>query len=63
MNSTRTTLRAGFRRGMIELRQAFTGALLVGNLFWPVATLAAVFLFRNMSFGANGFNLGEYLRP
>ena len=63
MNSTRTTLRAGFRRGMIELRQAFTGALLVGNLFWPVATLAAVFFLRNMSFGANGFNLGTFVLP
>ncbi|MEV6636516.1 ABC transporter permease [Actinoplanes sp. NPDC051470] len=36
------SLRPGLVRGLIELRQAFTGAELLGNLFWPVATLVAV---------------------
>jgi ABC-2 type transport system permease protein len=40
-------LRPGIRQGLIELRQAFTGTELIGNLFWPVATLVAVLLLRD----------------
>ncbi|MFG1605282.1 ABC transporter permease [Actinoplanes sp. NPDC049265] len=39
--------RPGLRQGLIELRQAFTGTELIGNLFWPVATLVAVVLLRD----------------
>lgn len=41
------SLRAGLRAGVIELRQSFTGTALVGQLFWPAATLAAIVLLRD----------------
>lgn len=44
-----TTMRAGLRAGVVELRQSFTGAALVGQLFWPLATLATVYLLRDRS--------------
>lgn len=40
-------LRAGLRAGVVELRQSFTGTALVGQLFWPLATLAAVVVLRD----------------
>jgi ABC-2 type transport system permease protein len=39
MRPTATALRRGWARGLIELRQSFTGAGLLGHLFWPVVTL------------------------
>lgn len=42
-----TALRAGLRAGAIELRQSFTGTALVGQLFWPVASLVAIVLLRD----------------
>ena len=58
-----TALRAGFARGLIELRQSFTGGELVGQLLWPVATLLAIFFLRNRGFGASGFTLGVLALP
>jgi ABC-2 type transport system permease protein len=63
MNPTTTALRQGFTRGLIELRQSFTGAGLLGHLFWPVVTLVAIFFLRNNSFGASGFTLGTLVLP
>ena len=63
MNPTATALRAGFTRGLIELRQSFTGAGLVGHLFWPVVTLVAIFFLRDRSFGASGLTLGTLALP
>ncbi|MGI8688375.1 MAG: ABC transporter permease [Thermomicrobiales bacterium] len=63
MNPTTTALRAGWSRGLIELRQSFTGAALIGQLFWPVATLVAIFFLRDRSFGASGFTLGTLILP
>jgi ABC-2 type transport system permease protein len=57
------TLRAGSRRGLIELRQAFTGAELIGQLLWPVATLAAVFFLRDVAIGDSGYTLGAIILP
>jgi ABC-2 type transport system permease protein len=57
------TTRAGFRRGLIELRQAFTGTALLGQLFWPVATLTAVYFLRDRPVGAGGFTLGGMMLP
>ena len=54
-------LRAGFLRGLIELRQAFAGPALLGQLFWPVATLVAIFFLRDRSVG--GFSLGAFILP
>ncbi|HEY9306598.1 MAG TPA: ABC transporter permease, partial [Microbacterium sp.] len=50
-------------RGLIELRQAFTGMELVNQLLWPVATLAAVFFLRDVSIGSTGYRLGTIVLP
>jgi ABC-2 type transport system permease protein len=63
MHLTATALRAGVIRGLIELRQSFTGAGLVGHLFWPVVTLVAIFFLRDRSFGASGPTLGTLALP
>jgi ABC-2 type transport system permease protein len=63
MSQTATALRAGFTRGLIELRQSFTGAGLIGHLFWPAVTLVAIFLLRDRSVGASGFTLGTLVLP
>jgi ABC-2 type transport system permease protein len=63
MHPTATALRTGFARGLIELRQSFTGAELLGQLLWPVVTLVAIFFLRDRSFGASGFTLGTLALP
>jgi ABC-2 type transport system permease protein len=63
MNPSRTALRAGFSRGLIELRQSFAGAGLLGHLFWPVVTLAAIYFLRDRSFQASGLSLGTLALP
>lgn len=63
MHPAAAGVRAGFTRGLIELRQSFTGAELVGQLFWPVATLVAIFFLRDWSFGVSGFTLGTLVLP
>jgi hypothetical protein len=60
--STIAGARAGFTRGLIELRQAFSGAELIGQLFWPVATLVAIFLLRDVSIG-DGYTLDTFIMP
>jgi len=54
-------IRTGVARGRIELRQSFAGAGLIGHLFWPVATLAAIFFLRHRTVG--GFPLGTLILP
>ena len=63
MNPTTTALRAGFTRGLIELRQSFTGAGLAGHLLWPAVTLLAIFFLQDRSFQASGFTLGTLALP
>ncbi|NUT32968.1 MAG: ABC transporter permease [Hamadaea sp.] len=63
MSATSTVLRGGWRRGRIELRQGFTGGDLLGQLFWPVVTLGAVFWFRDRPLGGSGFMLGSLILP
>ncbi len=63
MNATTAAVRAGVARGLIELRQSFTGAELLGQLFWPVATLVAIFFLRDRRFGADGITLGTFALP
>jgi ABC-2 type transport system permease protein len=62
MSITIAGARAGFTRGLIELRQAFSGAELIGQLFWPVATLVAIFLLRDVSIG-DGYTLDTFIMP
>jgi ABC-2 type transport system permease protein len=63
MSPTPKVLRVGWARGLIELRQSFTGAGLLGHLFWPAVTLVAIFFLRDRSFGASGFSLGALALP
>ncbi|MGH2485437.1 MAG: ABC transporter permease [Ktedonobacterales bacterium] len=63
MNQAATALRTGFTRGLIELRQSFTGAALIGQLFWPVVTLVAIFFLRDKRIGAGDFTLGAFILP
>lgn len=63
MNPTAVVVRAGFARGLIELRQSFAGAALIGQLLWPVVTLAAIFFLRDRRVGPRGFGLGAFILP
>jgi ABC-2 type transport system permease protein len=67
MSSTNAGARAGLTRGLIELRLAFSGAELIGQLFWPVATLVAVFLLRDVPVGqgasGDGYTLDTFILP
>ena len=63
MRPTTVAVRAGATRGLIELRQSFAGAELLGQLFWPVVTLVAIFFLRDRTFGAGGFALGAFALP
>jgi ABC-2 type transport system permease protein len=58
-----TTLRSGITQGRIELRQAFTGGELIGNLFWPMATLGAIFLLRHRHVDGTDLGLGTLVLP
>ncbi|MET9488930.1 ABC transporter permease [Nocardia sp. NPDC006630] len=64
MNPISIAVKAGFRRGWIELRQTLTsGQDLFIQFFWPVMTLVALFLMRNGSFAASGLKLGALALP
>jgi len=65
MTPTTTAVRAGFTRGLIELRQSFTGTGLIGQLFWPVVTLVAIFFLRDRSIvsSSHGLTLGAFILP
>jgi ABC-2 type transport system permease protein len=63
MTSTTAAVRAGFARGLIEWRQSFAGTALIGQLFWPVVTLVAIYFLRERSVGASGFTLGAFVLP
>ncbi|WUI00533.1 ABC transporter permease [Spirillospora sp. NBC_00431] len=63
MTPDTTTIRVGFARGLIELRQAFSGSDLIAQIFWPAATLAAVFFLRDREFQDSGFKLGTLILP
>lgn len=58
-----TAFRSGLRRGLIEFRQDFTGAELVGQLVWPALTLAAIFFLRNRTIGSGTVSLGAMIYP
>lgn len=58
-----TPLRSGLAGGLIELRQAFSGAALAGQLLWPGATLAAVFFLRHRELAGSPFTLGSLMLP
>ncbi|MFC5268020.1 ABC transporter permease [Kribbella qitaiheensis] len=62
MNPRGVAVRAGWQRGIIELRQSFTnGAELLSHFLWPVLMLIALFFLRDKAFG--GFQLGALVLP
>ena len=63
MRRTATALRAGLARGLIELRQSFTGVELLGHLLWPGVTLVAIWFLRDRNLGAGGVALGTLALP
>lgn len=63
MTPATTALRAGWTRGLIELRQSFTGAELLGHLLWPAVTLGAVYRYRDRDIGAGDLRLGTLMLP
>lgn len=63
MNAATTTVRSGLTQGLIELRQSFTGGELIGNLFWPIAALVAIFLVRHRQVAGTDLRLGTLALP
>lgn len=64
MNPTATALRAGWSRGLIELRQSLTNVGdLFNHFFWPMLMLVTLFFMRDVSFGQSGFLLGTLVLP
>jgi ABC-2 type transport system permease protein len=61
---TSVAIRAGLRRGLIELRQSFTnGGDLLSHFLWPVLMLTVMFFMRDASFGTSGLLLGTLALP
>ena len=63
MMAVRTILGSGAARGLIEFRQAFSGVELIGQLFWPLMTLAAIFFFHDRSIDDSAVTLGTMMFP
>ncbi|MEO3853948.1 ABC transporter permease [Acrocarpospora sp. B8E8] len=64
MNPATIALRAGWSRGLIELRQSFTnGAELFSHFLWPGLMVATMFFIRDTSFGSSGLLLGTLALP
>ncbi|GAA3668000.1 ABC transporter permease [Nonomuraea antimicrobica] len=63
-NSATTAWRAGWSRGLIELRQSLTNAGdLFNHCFWPVLMLITTYFLRDVSFGQTAFSLGTLAVP
>ncbi|WP_371530453.1 ABC transporter permease [Streptomyces sp. NBC_01283] len=64
MNATSVAVRAGWSRGLIELRQSFTnGGDVLSHLLWPVLMLTVMFFMRDTAFGTSGLLLGTLALP
>jgi ABC-2 type transport system permease protein len=48
---------------VIEFRQAFSGYELIGQFFWPLATLTAIWFFRDREIGVGGLTAGTLMFP
>ncbi|MET4923364.1 ABC transporter permease [Streptomyces sp. PSRA5] len=57
-------MRAGWSRGLIELRQSFTnGGELLSHLLWPTLMLTVMYFLRDSAFGSGGLMLGTLALP
>jgi len=54
MSGAAIALRLGLARGLIELRQSFRGRAVIGQMFWPLATLVAIYFLRHRTFRGSG---------
>jgi ABC-2 type transport system permease protein len=63
VNAVLASGRPGVSRGLIELRQSFTGGGLVGHLLWPAVTLVVVLLLRDARYGETDLSLGGLMLP
>ncbi len=63
MSATVNAVRCGLTGGRIELRQAFSGANLIGQLCWPILTLVALVVLRSRQIGTGGLVLGPVILP
>ncbi|MFI6362910.1 ABC transporter permease [Nocardia sp. NPDC050630] len=64
MNPIDAAVRAGARRGLIEIRQSLTNVQdLWGMLFWPVVMVVVLFFMRDATFETSGFALGSLALP
>lgn len=64
MNQRTVALKAGLRRGAIELRQVFTNLQdLFSQLFLPVLLLVALYFMRNATVPGTDFSLGAMALP
>ncbi|GLF99147.1 ABC transporter permease [Streptomyces yaizuensis] len=64
MNPRATALRAGWSRGLIELRQSVTNSGdILNHLLWPVLMLVVLYFVRDVSFQDTGFDLGALVLP
>ncbi|MCA0437817.1 MAG: ABC transporter permease [Actinobacteria bacterium] len=59
--ASRIPVSTGLWRGVIEFKQDFAPTRLPGQLLWPIATLAAMYFFRNHNVG--GVLLGSMMYP
>ena len=64
MNPTSASIRGGFARGLIELRQLFTAAPdLIGQFLTPAISLAALYLLRGRDYADSGMSVAELAVP
>ncbi|MEZ0446438.1 ABC transporter permease [Cellulomonas sp. ICMP 17802] len=56
-------MRPGLARGLVELRQSFTGPELLGQLLWPAVSLVALVLLQHRDVGADGITWGAFAVP
>ena len=64
MNPTMVAVRAGIRRGVIEIRQTLTnGPDLSNYLFFPVVILVVMFFLRGVSVPGSNFSLSSVTMP
>lgn len=64
MNPIMTAVRAGWSRGLIEVRQSLTNrGDLFSHFFWPAVMVVTLYFMRGVHFHKSGFTLGTLVMP